>query len=193
VNTTSTVGRHFTWTLVAAALVFVLPALAAAQEPVTSFDQLNTRLKPGDKVWVTDAQGREIEGRIRSLSDAALTLGGGDAPTFTAADVRSIQDRRPDSLKNGLLWGGVIGLAALAGAAVAVCSGGDCEWDAARVVVGVPIYTAAGMGIGAAIDAAVPGKKRTVYLAGAASSGPRLSLAPIVTPRARGVAVSFSF
>ena len=27
--------------------------------------QLNTRLKLGDTVWVTDAQGREIKGKIR--------------------------------------------------------------------------------------------------------------------------------
>ena len=37
-------------------------ALAAAQEPVREFSQLDTRLKPGNKVWVTDSQGREVKG-----------------------------------------------------------------------------------------------------------------------------------
>jgi hypothetical protein len=31
--------------------------LAAAQAPVTSFTRLNSRLKAGDTVWVTDAPG----------------------------------------------------------------------------------------------------------------------------------------
>jgi len=55
-------------------------ALAAAQEPVREFSQLDTRLKPGDKVWVTDAQGREVKGRIAAIGADALTLDAG-APT----------------------------------------------------------------------------------------------------------------
>ena len=54
-----------TLAVVAAIALFASPAIAAAQEPVTSFDQLDTRLKPGDTVWVTDAQGREIKGKYR--------------------------------------------------------------------------------------------------------------------------------
>ena len=61
-------------------------ALAAAQEPVTSFDQLNTRLKVGDTVWITDAQGREVTGKIRALSPASLLLDAGGTPhDFEAA------------------------------------------------------------------------------------------------------------
>ena len=37
---------------------------SAAQEPVRDFTQLNTRLVPGDTVWVTDAQGREVKGGL---------------------------------------------------------------------------------------------------------------------------------
>ena len=47
-----------------AAILTVAPG-TSAQEPVRDFSQLNTRLKPGDTVWVTDAQGREIKGKIR--------------------------------------------------------------------------------------------------------------------------------
>ena len=60
-------------------------ALAAAQEPVRDFTQLNTRLKPGDKVWVTDAQGREVKGKIQALAPDALTLRGEGARTFAGA------------------------------------------------------------------------------------------------------------
>ena len=36
---------------------------SAGQEPVTSFDQLNTRLRIGDSVRVIDTQRREFKGR----------------------------------------------------------------------------------------------------------------------------------
>jgi len=45
-----------------AVLIVLLPAASAAQEPVKSIDQRNTRIKVGDTVWVTDAKGREIKG-----------------------------------------------------------------------------------------------------------------------------------
>src|SRR5512139_2152636 len=80
-------------------------ALAAAQEPVRDFSQLNTRLRPGDTIWVTDAQGREVKGRILSLSTDALTLEGGSPRSFASPDVTAIQLRRNDSLGNGALIG----------------------------------------------------------------------------------------
>ena len=54
--------------ILATAAALAAPAPCAAQEPVRDFSQLNTRLKPGDTIWVTDAQGREIKGRINSLA-----------------------------------------------------------------------------------------------------------------------------
>ena len=44
-------------------VVLLAPAGTWAQEPVKTFDQLDMRLKVGDTIWVTDAQGREIRGR----------------------------------------------------------------------------------------------------------------------------------
>ena len=59
----SAAARQFvTYPTLAAVLIVLVPALSAAQEPVKSFDQLNTRLKVGDTVWVTDAEGRESKG-----------------------------------------------------------------------------------------------------------------------------------
>jgi len=60
-----------------------------------------TRLKPGDTVWVTDAQGREIKGKITSLAAEALALKADGSRTFSAADVRLVEERRGDSLLNG--------------------------------------------------------------------------------------------
>ena len=101
------------------------PAPGAAQEPVTFLAQLAGELKPGDTVWVTDAQGREIKGEIGALEPG-------------------------------------MGAGAL---------------------------------IGVGIDAMIPGKQVVVYRAPGSNgaSHARLSMAPVITPRARGVAVAFAF
>jgi len=186
---TSSAARQFIRCApLAALLVVLLPALSAAQEPVKSFDQLNTRLKVGDTVWVTDAQGREIKGRIRGLSATSLLLDGGGSPQdFQAARVGTIRVQQPDSLANGALIGLAAG--AVAGALVwrAVCDG-----EAACAVVGALLGAGAGVGIGAGIDGLIHGK-RDVYRAPGASGNARFSLAPVVTPHTKGVAVSFSF
>ena len=50
-------ARQFVaWFPLVAALIVALPALAAAQEPVKSFDQLGAVLNVGNKVRVTDAR-----------------------------------------------------------------------------------------------------------------------------------------
>ena len=78
--------------ILAAALAAPGPALA--QEPVASFDQLSTRLKPGDTVYVTDAQGREIKGKLRELGPSALTLEGDAAGTIQSDAVRLVTKRK---------------------------------------------------------------------------------------------------
>ena len=170
---------------------FCLPIVppAAAQEPVTDFRQLNTRLVPGDAIWVTDAQGREVRGKILSLDADALVLEGGGR-RFGAPDVKTIAVRRNDSLRNGAL----IGLGVGGGLAAVACfalgaDGEDAGWCAAAAL----IYAGMGAGIGAGIDALIPGKKLVAYRAPGATGRARLSVAPVITPRAKGVAVSFAF
>jgi hypothetical protein len=177
--------------LVVVAAILTFPPPAAAQEPVRSFDQLNTRLKPGDTVYVTDAQGREIKGKIRSINATSLSLDGDTAPTFKAIDVRTIVERRPDSLKNGMIIGAVSGFAAAAGLIVAACSSDDCDYAGPAILAG--LSTGAGAGIGAGIDATIKGPKRVVYRAQVATASAQLSLVPLVSPRVKGVAVSFAF
>jgi hypothetical protein len=174
------------------AALLAAPVQAAGQEPVKSFDQLNTRLKVGDTVWVTDAQGREIKGEIQSLAPDALTLEVDGARTVIAYDVRVIRERTRDSLKNGALiagsfFGGLVLFPCLA------TSGSDdaawCAWAAA-------FNGAIGAAIGAGIDAAFKGPKLVVYRAPGASGAPghaRLSIAPVITPRTKGVALSIAF
>jgi len=185
--------RSLTAVVVAAVVALAVPAPAAAQEPVTSFDQLSTRLKPGDTIWITDAQGREVKGKIQALAPDALTLRGDGLMTFAARDVSIIRESDGDSLKNGAL----IGLGVGGGIGVAACvsivamDDDDAGWCAAAIGT----YSAMGVGIGVGIDALIPGRKRVAYRApGAPGTTPaRLSFAPVITPRTKGVAVSFAF
>jgi hypothetical protein len=173
------------------ALSVATPAPSAAQEPVRDFSQLNTQLRPGDTVWVTDAQGREVKGRILSLSHDALALEGGSARSFGAPDVATISLRRHDSLGNGAL----IGLGVGGGLTLVACLVSVESSDAGWCVAAAAVYGGIGAGIGVGIDALIPGKKILAYRA-PAPGGParaRLSIAPLVSPRAKGVAVSFAF
>ena len=122
----------------AAAILILAMALgaanvAAAQEPVTSFDLLNTRLMVGDTIWVTDAQGREVKGKIRDPSPASLLVDVGGTPQdFQATRVGTIRTQRKDPLWNGALAGALAG--AVTGAASCLLNpqcGGDDEIAAA--------------------------------------------------------------
>jgi hypothetical protein len=177
---------------IVAPLLVAAPTTAAAQEPVRSFDQLNTRLKPGDTIWITDAQGREVKGRIQALAPEGITLRGDGPKTFAAGDVTLIQERRHDSLANGALIGLAVGGVGTGVACLATTGEGpDEDW----CLVAALVYGGIGTAIGVGIDALIPGKKLVAYRApgptGAAAA--RLSFAPVVTPRAKGVVLSFAF
>ena len=186
---TSSAARRFgTWAPLAVMLIVLLPAVSAAQEPVKSFDQLNTRLRVGDTVWVTDAQGREVKGKIASLGVDALALDAGGTKLFSASDVRRVEEPRSDSLLNGAIIGAIPG--ALLGLTMGNFSG---EWRGGDAAVGALICGGIGAGIGLGIDALITGQKQVVYRAPGVSGSARLSLMPVLTPGAKGVAVSFSF
>ena len=182
--------------LAAGAALLLLPVLAGAQEPVKSFDQLNTRLKVGDTIYVTDAQGRETKGKIRDLGPSALTLDSGTAAIVQADAVRLIVERKPRPIGRGALWG--LGIGAAAGLALGVAVVADChEGDdcAGAILFGAGFFGGIGAGTGVVIGALIPGKTLAVYRApgttGASSA--RFSLAPLITPARKGVAVSVRF
>jgi hypothetical protein len=177
--------------ILATAVALAAPAPCAAQEPVRDFSQLNTRLKPGDTIWVTDAQGREVKGRINSLAPDSLGVDAGGFRTFSAGEVSMIQLRQGDSLGNGALIGLAVGGVGTGLACLASTEGPDQNW----CLLAALVYGGIGAGIGVGIDALIPGKKLVAYRAPRTpgSSQARLSIAPVITPRAKGVAVSFAF
>jgi hypothetical protein len=151
--------------LVVAGLVVTMAAVSA-QEAAASFDALAGRIHVGDRIWVTDATGREVRGRLERLSSDGLVLDANGLETFAAADVRRIRVRDRDSLKNGTLIGlgvgGAMGTAWCIGA-VADDSG---ELDArVECAEGFTVFPGMGALIGLTVDALIPGKVRVVYQA----------------------------
>ena len=179
--------------IIVVAALAATSAIAAAQEPVRDFTQLNTRLEPGDTVWITDAQGREVKGRLTSLSPEQVAIEAGGVRAFNAADLRVVEQRRHDSLANGAWIGFGVGLGVGAGLVAWACSEDECE--AGGAVLGALMIAGVGTGVGVGVDALIPGRRQVVYRAPGpgGSSHARLSIAPVVSRRARGVAVSFSF
>ena len=142
--------------LVCLALMFgAVTGIADAQDFST------VRVAGLPRLYVEDRSGKEVAGRLISVSDAALVVAIDGAPrTFTPADVTKVE-RRGDSLKNGMIIGAVVGLL---GPLIADCPGtarvgrqGGCA--GARVgyaLGGMAIWA----GIGAGIDALIPGRTR---------------------------------
>ena len=91
--------------LAAGAAMLILPALAGAQEPGIAFDQLHRWLNTGDVVWLTDAQGREIKGKVSDIQASSLVLEADGTKTFQASDVRQLVERGSRSTKACALWG----------------------------------------------------------------------------------------
>ena len=145
---TSSGTRHFpAWLLLAAVVILLLPTISAAQEPVKSFDQLNTRLKVGDTVWVTDAQGREVRGKIRDLGASSLDLAVNGGRPMTASEISQVRVKRRDSLVNGVAIGAMCGVVG----GLFLSAGGDESLMEPQY--GVTLGVAVGAGIGLAVDA----------------------------------------
>jgi hypothetical protein len=142
---------------------------------------------------VTDAQGREIKGKLTELHDASITLDSQGQAPLQADTVRLVQ-RRTKAIGRAALYGLVIGGAAGAVLGV-VYPSEDCTSDcAAKTAVGFGVVGAGiGAGVGAAVRAALPASWKEVYRAPGTSGSARLSLAPVITPRTKGVAVTYSF
>lgn len=174
--------------LVLGLVMMAFATTAEAQEPVATFSELNSRLRIGDKVWVTDTQGREHHGRLAGLQDASLTLDTASPTTFRVDEVREIRRQRRDSLVNGMLIG--FGAGALFGRFTD--KGSKCGSDP-ECLLYPGTYGALGMGLGALADAIVPGREVVVYRAAGGRTPVRLQWRPVMNGRAVGFAFSVSF
>jgi hypothetical protein len=135
-----------------------VPASAQAPSAQATFGQVRAEGTP--TVYVTDRAGQETMGQLITFSESEITIKTGAlTKTFTAAEV-SLVERKGDSLKNGLIIGTVIGLAASSLAVGEVClgqSGHSCVGQRiAFTLIGTAFYAA----VGAGIDALIPGRRR---------------------------------
>ena len=142
--------------------VVALVALVLAVGPALHAQDFSTiQLKNLPIVYVEDRAGAETRGRLLSITPIAIAIDvDGSQRTFAPADVTKI-DRRGDSLKNGALIGAAIGV--LTGffgdcpRAGSNSAGNGCPGARIGYVLGGSAIWA---GIGAGIDALIPGRTR---------------------------------
>jgi len=181
--------------IVATAVALAAPALCAAQEPVTSFAHIGDRLKPGDPIVVRGASRLEVRGTLRDIGDSSMTIDHQGLRVFQADDIREVALEKPRSKGRWAAWG-FLGGAAIGATLVAVSIN---DSDAVFISRGTAALIMGGIGggVGALIGAlaAIEPARTLVYRAPADGGAPaaRLSVAPIVTPRTKGVAVAVSF
>ena len=178
--------------------LFVLVFVSDAASAQTTADDIRGRVKEGQKVVITDAQGRELSGRVIQMTDSLLTVQQNDHTIdIPYPDIVAI-DRPRDRLGNGALFGLAVGAAA--GAALGTAGGSpestspfcgmgfldDCGDDSAAASV----ITAgiAGMLIGAAVDALIR-HDRQIYRRG----GTGVTVSPTFSRRGAGALVAVSW
>lgn len=149
-------------TIALLAALLVMPAAAQAQAPSPAFAELASLLKTGETVSVTDNAGRIVKGRVQQVSDTILELRSNQGDLSLAApDVQRIA-RPLHRVRNAAL----IGLAAgfVGGAVLAGSTRDDFVnfSNPAGVLLLGGFFGSIGMGIGAAVGAALPGE-RVVY------------------------------
>jgi hypothetical protein len=180
-------------TIAAAVFVFLGGGATplSAQEVASSFDQLVVLVKPGDKIAVVDAAGRETSGRIDKLSrDALILVTPAGSRQFSADDVARITQRRDDSLRNGAIIGALAGTAYFVTGAVLLS-----DSDGGGVIVPAAIgwgvmFAGLGAAAGAGIDALVAGKQLIYHKRPARN---RVSVSPLFGQGRRGAAVTLRF
>lgn len=157
-------------------------------------DAIRQRVKEGQKVRITDDQGREWHGRIEVLAPDNLVLLTKDRQRRDIPYGAIVRIDRPhDTLENGALIGFVSG-AAFGMLAVIAEENADCEPGAffscgdptAAAYVLIPTVTGAmGAGVGVAIDALIR-RDPTLFRRGES----RVTLAPSLGGGVRGLRLS---
>jgi len=113
-----------------AAVALLVPQSIRAQQVTSSFDELKSRISPGETISVTDSAGTTIKGKLESLSGSSVDIRiqrDRYAPPLrlTQTDVNSIVVKRFDPVWNGAL----IGLAIGAAAGVVIELGGRTQYQ----------------------------------------------------------------
>lgn len=147
-------------------------AFACATSPAATFAQSASAVWPGlersalQTVYLRDQSGAETSGKLLRLSpEAVVLLVDGSERPFAMADVSRIQ-KRGDSLRNGALIGGALGLGiGILMGGIADCPGANASGPCpAFHAVLVPVAALTYAALGAGVDALVQGRT-TIYAA----------------------------
>ena len=176
------------WGLTAIGVVAAV-SVAAAQEAVSAFPDLQRILKAGDTITVSDISGASLKGSLIELTASSLVLQvGATERTYSQTEVVHIRQRYFDSLVNGALIGAGVG-AAVAAIALSHCTTDLGCSDMAGPFLGLSMGVGLGMGLG--LDA-LQADERIVF---DRTSGQRarVRLAPFVGLGCLGAVVSTRF
>jgi hypothetical protein len=179
--------------VVAAVVIAAAVRPAAAQDtPVAhTFEQLQILVQPSDTLTVTDDAGRQLRGRLLELSRTTLVLEVyGERTELTPDAVRTIKQRRSDSLRNGALWGLVAGAAY--GATAVAMTGAEDESLGETMALAALVFGGVGTGAGVGIDALIR-TNQVIYLRPLGIAESRLRISPILTRDRRGVLMAWTF
>jgi hypothetical protein len=82
----------------------------SAQTPATSFEELQSHIRIGDTVRVSEKSGQQTTGRIEALTPLSLRLAvKGTRHDFEQSAVTRIERRNRDSVRNGVFMGAAAG------------------------------------------------------------------------------------
>jgi len=147
----------------------------------TDFAQLLTTVKQDDTLIVTTTDGIEAKGKMLEISTDRIVLQMKQGPrTITTPNILKVQKR-----KNGVLLGALIGAGAMVPVSMVIGEYMNNEGGSSAYAF-VPI--AAGLGIGAGIDAMI-GSKKTLYQR---SFTRRVTVSPMID-RKGGVGARLAF
>jgi hypothetical protein len=124
---------------------------------VSSFGALNTQVRAGDVVYVTDAAGSTIKGTLTALTDRSVDVRSKAAVrTIAAVDIRRIQRQQPDSSLTGVWIGAAVG--AIPGIYWLIADPNECAGLCPEDYVAIGV----GAAVGGVIDRAIH-RRATVY------------------------------
>jgi len=151
-------------------LMLLLPLLVAAQETPDSWDNLR-QLVPGEGIHIVLKDAKSYRVTFESFDEGGIVVRTATGQQTYARDtvLRVSSKGQSHRLRNALIGAGVAG--GISGAAVAANYSFDPEAGAIAAVVGIPIATIAGAGVGALIPT---GGWHDVYRAGTT---------PVLAPR----------
>jgi len=176
-------------------LAMLMPALARAQEPIQTSQDLRADLRIGDTIRLEGIDGKKVRGTVEDISGESLKLKTrGLSREYRVPQIKEVRRKYNDPIGNGLLKGVIIGV--VSGAVIgAVISDAFCDGCGNNQAGGAAAFGLLGAGIGAAGgalgDSMTKGYK-TVFTAPKTTAN-RLGFSPLLSGEKKGVKLAFRF